>query len=107
MKNLMFAALAVIGSAALVSTTPAQADPATPMPVIESSAAQLCRAVDADPTPSGVTDGLTGLRGRHLDEIDGALVIVTAVHHVCPQHEELFMSAMTSAVEGDICNRRL
>ena len=28
--------------------------------------------------------------------MDGALVLITAIHHVCPQHEALMMGIMGS-----------
>ena len=45
---------AVIGaSAVLTSSAVAQANPATPLTVIESSAAQLCGAINGNPTEGG------------------------------------------------------
>ena len=97
---------AVIGaSAVLASSAVAQANPVTPMPVIESSAAQLCGVINGDPTEGGVLDGMAGLDNRGLDEMDGALVLITAIHHVCPQHEALVMGIMGSVAAEEICAR--
>src|ERR1700741_5336664 len=89
---------AVIGaSAVLTSSAVAHANPATPLTVIESSAAQLCGAINGNPTEGGVIDGIHSLDNRGLDETDGALVLNTATHHVGPQHEALMMGVMGSA----------
>ena len=96
----------VIGvSATLTSSAVAQANPATPMPVIESSAAQLCGAINAQPTQGGVIDGMNSLENRGLDEMDGALVLITAIHHVCPQHEALMMGTMGPIAAEEICTK--
>ena len=42
------------------------------MPVIESSAAQLCAAINGNPAEAGVFDGMESLQNRGLDETDGA-----------------------------------
>jgi hypothetical protein len=97
---------AVIGaSTILISSAVAQANPATPMPVIDSSAAQLCGAIDANPTADGVIDGISGLETRGLDEVDGALVLITAIHHVCPQHETLMMDVVNPAAAEELCSK--
>ena len=97
---------AVIGaSAVLTSSAVAQANPATPMPVIESSAAQLCGAINGNPTEDGVIDGMNSLENRGLDEMDGALVLITAIHHVCPQHEALMMGIMGPIAAEEICSK--
>jgi hypothetical protein len=97
---------AVIGaSAVLISPAVAQANPATPMPVIESSAAQLCGAINGNPTEGGVLDGMASLDGRGLDEMDGALVLITAIHHVCPQHEGLVTGLMDSVLAEEMCTK--
>jgi hypothetical protein len=97
---------AVIGaSAVLASSAVAHANPATPMPVIESSAGQLCGAIDGNPTPDGVIDGMSSLENRALDEVDGALVLITAIHHVCPQHEALMMGVLDPIAADELCNK--
>jgi hypothetical protein len=97
---------AVIGTgAAFGCPGVAQANPATPLPVIESSAAQLCGAINANPTPEGVDAGMNGLGGNGLDQIDGALVLITAIHHVCPQHQELIMNVMSPAAAQELCGK--
>lgn len=90
-------------SVLLTSSAVAHANPATPMAVIDSSAADLCGAINANPTDDGVINGLTSLQDRGLDEVDGALVLITAMHHVCPQHESLLMGLTTSAAAEAIC----
>ncbi len=97
---------AVIGaSAVLTSSAVAQANPATPLTVIESSAAQLCGAINGNPTEGGVIDGMNSLDDRGLDQTDGALVLITAIHHVCPQHEALMMGIMGSAAAEELCSK--
>ncbi len=97
---------AVIGASAVLSSSAvAQANPATPMPAIESSAAQLCGAINGNPTADGVIDGISSLENRGLDEIDGALVLITAIHHVCPQHEALMMDAINPVAAEELCRK--
>ena len=97
---------AVIGaSAGLASSAVAQANPGTRPPVIESSAAQLCSAINGNPTESGVFEGMASLQNRGLDEMDGALVLITAMHHVCPQHEALMFGVMDPIAAKEICNK--
>jgi hypothetical protein len=97
------AAVAITGL--MLSPTVAVANPATPMTVIESSAAQLCGAVDSNPTEDGVYGGMMTLDVGTLDEMDVALVLITAVHHVCPQHEALVMRALDSAASEGHCSK--
>jgi hypothetical protein len=97
---------AIIGASAVLSSSAvAQANPATPMPVIESSAAQLCGAINGSPTADGVIDGISSLENSGLDEIDGALVLITAIHHVCPQHEALMMGVLDPIATEEICSK--
>jgi hypothetical protein len=97
---------AIIGaSAVLTSSAVATANPATPMQTIESTAAQLCGAINANPTEDGVIAGISSLENRGLDEIDGALILITAIHHVCPQHEALMMGVMHPIAAEDLCNK--
>jgi hypothetical protein len=105
-KNSLLCAVAIGACAVLTTSAAAQANPATPMATIESSAAQLCAYVDDDPTENGVIDGMDSLQARSLDEIDGALVLITAIHHVCPQHEALVMNSMIPLAEEEICTER-
>ena len=49
-KKTVLCAVVIGASAVLTSSAVAQANPATPMPVIESSAAQLCGAINGNPT---------------------------------------------------------
>jgi hypothetical protein len=104
-KTMVFRAAIIGASGLLVSSAVAQANPATPIPVIESSAAQLCEAVNGNPTPGGVIDGMNSLDGRGLDEMDGALVLITAIHHVCPQHEGLVMGVMDTVIAEEACTK--
>ena len=102
----MILCAAVIGaSAVLTSSAVAQANPATPLPVIESSAAQLCGAINGNPTEGGVIDGINSLDNRGLDQTDGALVLITAIHHVCPQHQALMMRVIDPIAADEICNK--
>jgi hypothetical protein len=103
-KTILYAA--VIGaSAVLIGSAVAQANPATPVSAIESSAAQLCEAMNRDPTEYGVIAGVNSLENRGLDEMDGALVLITAMHHVCPQHEALMIGVMDPIAAQEICNK--
>ena len=52
-KNMLLGAAAIGASAVLTSSAVAQANPATPMATIESSAAQLCAYVNDHPTENG------------------------------------------------------
>ena len=63
-KNTIYRAAVIGASAVLASSAVAQANPGTPMPVIESSAAQLCAAIDGNPTDGGVFDGMASLQNR-------------------------------------------
>ncbi|MGA5466425.1 hypothetical protein [Mycobacterium sp. NPDC050041] len=106
MNQISIACTAAIGAVAILAgSTVAHANPATPMPVIESSAQQLCGAINADPTEDGVFAGMAGLDDGRLDDMDGALVLMTAVHHVCPQHEELMMSVIDPMAAEEICGK--
>jgi hypothetical protein len=103
-RTVLFAA--VIGvSAVLTSSAVAQANPGTPMPVIESSAAQLCNGINGNPTEGGVIDAMSSLENRGLDEIDGAMVLITAIHHVCPQHEALMMDVVNPIAAEELCSK--
>ena len=95
---------AVVGVSALtLSSTVAHANPSTPISVIEASAAQLCGTVDAHPTTGGVIDGMNGLDGGGLDEVDAAMVLITAMHHVCPQHAALLMGTIDPIAADELC----
>lgn len=99
--------MAITGaSAILVSSAVATANPATPMQKIESAAAQLCGTIDDRPTTDGVSAGMQDLANTGLDDVDGALVLITAVHHVCPQHERLIMDTLTELAAGEVCDKR-
>ena len=50
-------------------------------------------------------DGIISLENRGFDEVDGALVLITAIHHVCPQHEALMMGVIDPAAAEDLCNK--
>jgi hypothetical protein len=104
-KTVLFAAVVGV-SAALSSSAVALGNPATPMPAIESSAAQLCAAINANPTADGMIDGVNGLVDRGFDEMDGALVLITAMHHVCPQHEQLMISVMDPVAAEELCGKQ-
>ena len=103
-KTVLYAAI-IGASAVLTSSAAAQANPATPMSAIESSAAQLCGAINGNPTEGGVMDGMNSLDNRGLDQFDGALVLITAIHHVCPQHEALMMGVIEPAAAEDLCSK--
>ena len=105
MKKSVRYAAAIAASAVLTTSAVAQANPATPMPMIESSAAQLCGAINGNPTKDGVMDGMNSLSNRGFDDLDGALVVITALHHVCPQHEALVMSVIDPIAADEICNK--
>lgn len=106
MNQITIACTAAIGAVVILNgSAVAHANPATPMPVIESSAKQLCSAINADPTEDGVFGGMARLAEGHLDEMDGALVLLTAVHHVCPQHEELMMSVIDPMAAEELCGK--
>jgi hypothetical protein len=105
MKRMVLCSAIIGASTVLVSSAVAQANPATPMSTIESSAAQLCGAIDRNPTKDGVIDGMNGLDNRGLDEMDGAMVLISAVHHVCPQREALMMSVVDPMAADELCNR--
>ena len=68
------------------------------MATIESSAAQLCAYVNDDPTDKGVVEGLSSLQTEALTKWTDA-VVITALHHVCPQHQELVMNSMIPFAE--------
>jgi hypothetical protein len=102
----LFESVVVAIGVLMTSPSLAQANPATPIPVIESSAAQLCNAIDAHPTPGGVADAINAVDDAALDEVDWALVLITAVHHVCPQHDSLIMGSMESAAQDELCPKR-
>jgi hypothetical protein len=104
-KNTLLRATAIASSAALLSAAVAQANPATPMPVVESSVVQLCGAITANPTKVGVMEGMMRLQNRGLDEEDGALAILIAIHHVCPQHEDLVMNTMGALAGEEGCTK--
>jgi hypothetical protein len=48
-KNAIVCAVSIGASTVVLSAAVAQANPATPMPVIEASAAQLCGAINGSP----------------------------------------------------------
>ena len=103
-KTVLYAA--VIGaSAVLTGPAAAHANPTTPMPAIESSATQLCGAINRNPTEDGVIAGMNSLDNNGLDAMDGALVLITAIHHFCPQHEALMMGIMGPMAAEEICSK--
>ena len=75
------------------------------MSAIESSAAQLCEAINRNPTEDGVIAGMNSLDNNGLDAMDGALVLITALHHVCPQHQALMMRVMDPIAAEELCNK--
>jgi hypothetical protein len=99
---------AVVGACAVLVISPvAQANPATPVQAIESAATELCAAINVDPTPDGVVVGMDSLGNRGFDEMDGALLLITAIHHVCPQHEALMMSVIDPIAAEELCTKPL
>ena len=61
--------------------------------------------MNGNPTENGVIAGMNSLENRGLDEVDGALVLITAMHHVCPQHQALMMRVMDPIAAEEICNK--
>ncbi len=104
-KNLVACASTLALATMMVSAPVTQANPTTPMRVIEESAVQLCGSVDRNPDENGVIDGMNSLAGRGLDEMDGALVLIIAMHHGCPQHEDLMMGLIEPAAAEELCGR--
>ncbi|SRX82177.1 hypothetical protein [Mycolicibacterium parafortuitum] len=100
-------AAALVCCVALTSTAVAQANPAVPMPVIEESAVRLCGEIQADPTRGGVVGGLMHLTDQGLDDIDGALVTIVAIHHTCPQYQDLIMQTLDPIAAEELCPERL
>lgn len=100
--NVCAAACLMIASSAV-----AQANPATSMPVIDANATHLCDAINANPSDQGVLAGFDGMIARGLDDTDGSLVIITAIHHVCPQYEGLIMGALDTFAAEELCTERL
>jgi hypothetical protein len=105
MKKILVHAAAIGASVLLTSSAVAQANPATPMSTIESSAAQVCGFINRNPTEEGVIDGMNSLINSTLDEMDGALVLLTAVHHVCPQRQALVWSVLDPMAADELCNK--
>jgi hypothetical protein len=105
MRKTVLRAAAISASMVLTSSAAAVANPATPMSAIESAAAQLCGAINGDPTDNGVIAGMKSLENRGLDEFDWALVLITAIHHVCPQHEALMMGVVYPVAAEEICSK--
>ena len=105
MKKVALYAATIGASALLVSSAVAQANPVTPMSTIDSSAAQMCGVIDHNPTKDGVLDGMASLNNRGLDQMDVALVLITAIHHVCPQREALMMSVIDPMATDAICKK--
>ena len=104
-KKALTCATAIAASAIMLSANVAQANPATPMAVVELSAAHLCSAISAAPTKAGVTQGLTRLQNRGLDSADRALAILIAIGHVCPQHEDLVMNIVAGFAVEEGCRK--
>jgi hypothetical protein len=106
MTNKSVLCAVVIGASTVLTTSAvAEANPSTPMPVIESAAAQLCGVVNANPTENGVIDAMNSLENRTLDEMDGALVMITVIHHVCPQHEPLMRGIIAPMAVEELCTK--
>ena len=106
MINRTLISAVVIGAGAILAgSAVAVANPGTPMPVIDAAAAELCGAVNTNPTEDGVLVGLSALEDNRLDEMDGALVFITAIHHVCPQHESLMMKVLDPIAAEELCSK--
>lgn len=106
----IFRLIGVVGIASagvLYTATNVQANPATPIPVIEASAATFCNAVNANPTAEGVLTGIeqAGLPG--MDQMDGAYVLITAIHHTCAQHEQLVMDVIGEFAFPEGCKEQV
>jgi hypothetical protein len=39
--------------------------------------------------------------------MDVSLMLISAMHHVCPQHQELMWKVMGTAAERELCTERL
>lgn len=104
-RQSVLSAAAIGASAVLIGSAVAHANPATPMSTIDSSAAQLCGAINRDPTENGVIAVMHSLDNNGLDAMDVALVLITAIHHVCPQHEPLMMRVMDPIAAEELCNK--
>jgi hypothetical protein len=100
-------AAVVACAAALSNCAVAQANPTLPMPVIEDSARQFCGALNANPTTDGVGDGMNLIYDSGLDDTDGALVTIVAIHHTCPQHEDLILGVFDQVVAEEVCGKPL
>jgi hypothetical protein len=100
--RIAFAAM-LVGAGVATGTPVAQANPHTPMSVIDASAAELCAAVAADPTADGVMTGMATMDGGGLDDVDAAMVLISAVHHVCPQYGDLVMGTMEPVAADELC----
>jgi len=84
----------VLLAALVLSCGVASANPATPIPVIDDNARILCDTVNQNPTQGGVIAGVDLISLGPLDALDVAYVLITAVHHTCPQHERLIMGVV-------------
>jgi hypothetical protein len=94
-KTTLLCATAIAASSVLLSSAVAQANPETPTPVLESSAAQPCGAVTSNPTEIGAMEGLTRSPNRGLDQADRAMVLIA-----------LMMSVMAPmAAEEVVCTK--
>lgn len=83
----------------------AQADPTTPMPVTESSAAQRCKTVNGNPSTDGVIEAMYSLDNGGLDDKDAALTPITAIHRVRPPHQTLAIGIIGPIANLEDCRR--
>lgn len=97
----------IVATVLSMNSPAAQANPATPVPVIEAAAGRLCGAIDANPTEGGVEDALNSVDVSGFDDMDVSLMLISAMHHVCPQHQELMWKVMGTAAEQELCTERL
>jgi len=99
------AAAAAGGDAHAPGSLLAQADPTTPIPIIESSTARRCGTTNGNPTTDGVVEAMYSLENGGFDAKDGALMPITVIHRVRPQDETLAMGIVGPIAAGEDCRR--
>lgn len=85
----LLAALAVAVSA---GAAPAVADPADPYvdPYIDKYGAEICQAMDRNPTHDEVLKAIATVRDyTHLSDEDAEIVVVDSVSRLCPRYVDL------------------
>ena len=100
--GLALSVLAMVIALSIRICPQAEANPNTPVPIIESAATIFCDSVNANPTAEGVVVGLERATVG-MDNMDGAYVLITAIHHTCAQHETLIMDVVGQFAFPDGC----